>query len=77
MVSTIRRNPKKRLWMISITNIPIEKQNNANPMIRFIKPPKKHISLLIYAFLSLLFTYFLPDLQNPSAIPPSPLPPSP
>ena len=58
MVSTIRRNPKKRLWMISITNIPIEKQNNANPMIRFINPPKKHISVTIYAFGSSLFTLF-------------------
>lgn len=58
MVTTIRINPRKRLWITSIASIPIEKQNNANPMIRFINPPKKHISVTIYAFRSSLFTLF-------------------
>jgi len=58
MVITINRKPKKRLWITSMTNIPIEKQNSPNPIIRFIEPPKKAYIVIIYAFLALYYTIF-------------------
>ena len=62
MVITININPKKRLWITSMTNIPIEKQNSANPIIRFIEPPKKAYIIIIYAFLLYYYTIFSPSL---------------
>ena len=44
--------------MTSITSIPIAKQNSANPIIRFMVPPKKAYIIIIYAFLLRLYTVF-------------------
>ena len=70
MHNTRRRNPKKRLWSTSITSI-MEKQNSANPIIRFIRSPKQsvhHMHLMEVSLLFFVFSLFTESLRCPPSL---------